>query len=53
MSTGEKCVNTLVPSRPSHQNVWWGNRFVSFQLSFCVKNQRAPPSATICGSAAG
>ena len=53
VSTGLKWVNTCVPSIPSHQNVWCGKAFVSFQLSFCVKNQRHSPWATICGNDPG
>ena len=52
MSTGGKCVNSWVPSMPSHRNVWWGIRFVSFQEVFWVRNQREPAAAAIWGRAA-
>ena len=52
VSTGGKCVNTRVPSIPSHQNVWCGMRFVSFHDSFWVRNQRTPASFASCGNAA-
>ena len=38
---------------PSHVNVWCGIRSVSFQDSFCDRNQREPAARTICGSAPG
>jgi hypothetical protein len=47
-----KCVNTRLPSMPSHQNVWWGNLLVSFQESFWVRNQRDPERRMSRGSAA-
>ena len=46
MSTGGKWVKTRVPSMPSHQKVWCGNRLVWFQEIFWVRNQRDPDSAT-------
>ena len=52
MSTGGKCVNTRVPSSPSHQNVWWGNRLTWFHEIFWVRNQRDPDNRTNCGRAA-
>ena len=52
VSTGGKCVNTLVPSMPSHQKVWWGIRLVSFHEIFWVRNHFDPAAVTICGSAA-
>ncbi len=52
MSTGGKCVNTRVPSMPSHQNVWCGKTLVVFQEIFWVRNHRQPAWLTICGSAA-
>ena len=51
MSTGGKCVSTREPSMPSQVNVWCGIRSVSFQDSFCDRNQRDPADRTICGSA--
>ena len=44
--------STRVPSMPSHQNVWWGNRLVSFQDSFWETNQPIPAAAMIWGRAA-
>ena len=49
MSTGGKWVKIRVPSIPSHQNVWCGNRFVLFHDSFWVMNHREPDSAISCG----
>lgn len=47
-----KCVNTRVPSSPSHRKEWCGNGFVVFHEIFWVRNQREPESFTSCGSAA-
>ena len=44
-------MNTLVPSIPSHRNVWWGKEYW-FQETFWVRKKSLPASAAICGSAA-
>ena len=46
-------MNTRLPSMPSHQNVWWGNRLVLFHDSFWVTNRRIPPAVKIWGRPAG
>ena len=46
-------MSTRVPSSPSHQNVWCGNRLVVFHDSFWVTNRRIPPAAYSWGMLAG
>ena len=53
VSTGGKWVSTRVPSSPSHQNVWWGNRFCLFHDNFWVTKRVMPPAANTCGRPAG
>ena len=52
MSTEGKWATIRVPSRPSHQKLWCGKRFVSFHDNFWVSSPRIPASTANCGNAA-
>ncbi|GAA2806222.1 hypothetical protein GCM10020219_092550 [Nonomuraea dietziae] len=52
MSTGGKWVKILVPSMPSHRNVWWGNLLTWLQEIFWVRSRFDPAALTIWGSPA-